>query len=334
MGATTAVASLLTYVLGYLAQTDGRIAIIIAVLLFGFLSLKGRLDTFARTGITQPEMSAVLIFLLSAFVVLPLLPNHFVDPWELVHPTRIWMLFVLITSVEFVSYIALRQLGGKWGTLFSGLLGGAVSATATTLTLAKRIREQPESLLLISGGIILAEVSSLLIQVIVLGVIAPTVFSQLVLYLAIPTVIGISSVAGIIVFSRGKSSPEQSVELALNNPISFKSAFQFTLLISIGLILIALGARWLGEVGVYATSALGGMASLRVVTFSVSELTSSGEIQLAVAALAILIAMTTNMLVKLFIIFRAGRTKLFLVCSLFFTLMLGGGFLALFLTHF
>ena len=76
------------------------------------------------------------------------------------------------------------------------------------------------------------------------------------------------------------------------------------------------------------------MASLRVVTLSVSELTSSGEIQITVAALAILIAMTTNMLIKLVIIFRAGRTRLLLVCALFFTLMLGGGFSALFLTHF
>lgn len=332
-GATTAVASLLTYILGYLAQTDGRIAIIIAVLLFGFLSLKGRLDSFARTGITQPEMSAVLIFLVSAFVILPLLPNHFVDPWELVHPTRIWMLFVIITSVEFCSYIALRQLGEKWGTLLSGLLGGVVSATATTLTLAKRMKEQPDTLLLVSGGIILAEVSSLLIQIIVLGVVAPTVFTHLVLYLAIPTVIGILSVAGLIFFRR-KDTLQQPVEIALSNPISFKSAFSFTLLISIGLILIALGARWLGPVGVYATSALGGMASLRVVTFSVSELTSSGEIQVAVAALGILIAMTTNMLVKLAIIFRAGRTKLLLVCALFFTLMLAGGFSALLLNHF
>jgi len=132
------VASLLIYILGYLAQTDGGIAIIIAVLLFGFLALKGRRDSFASTEITESEMSAVLIFLVSALVILPLLPNHFVDPWELIHTTRPWMLFVIITSVDFCSYIALRQLVGKWGTLLSGLLGGVVSTTATNLTLAKR----------------------------------------------------------------------------------------------------------------------------------------------------------------------------------------------------
>ena len=329
IGGTTAVAAMLTYVLGYVAQTDGKIAVVLAVLLFGFLSVKSRLHNFARTGITKNEMSAVLTFLISAFVILPLLPNHFVDPWELIHPTRIWMLFVIITGVEFCSYIALRQLGKKWGTLLSGLLGGAVSATATTLTLARRIKDQPQSLFLISSGIVLAEVSSLLIQVIVLGVIAPDVFVHLYLFLAGPAAIGILSAVGIAVFSR-QENDDPPVEISFANPISFKSTLSFALLISLGLILIALAARWFGTAGVFITSALGGVASLRVVTFSVSELTSAGDVSITVAALAILIAMTTNMFMKLVIISRAGQMKLVSVCALFFLLMLTGGVLVFF----
>jgi uncharacterized membrane protein (DUF4010 family) len=333
IGGTTAVAAMLTYVLGYLAQTDVKVAVVLAVLLFGFLSVKSRLHSFAQTGITKNEMSAVLTFLISAFVILPLLPNHFVDPWELIHPTRIWMLFVLITGVEFCSYIALRQLGKRWGTLLSGLLGGAVSATATTLTLARRIKDQPHSLFLISSGIVLAEVSSLLIQIIVLGVIAPDVFVHLYMFLAGPAAIGVLSAVGIAAFSRQENN-DPPVEISIANPISFKSTLSFALLISLGLILIALAARWFGSVGVYVTSALGGVASLRVVTFSVSELTSAGDISITVAALAILIAMTTNMLMKLVIIFRAGRMKLVSVCALFFLLMLVGGALVFFFNPF
>lgn len=333
VGGTSAVAAMLTYALGYLAQSDGRVAVVLAVLLFGFLSIKSRLHTFAQTGITRNEMSAALTFLISAFVILPLLPNHFVDPWQLIHPTRIWMLFVFVTGVEFCSYIALRKLGKSWGVLFSGLLGGAVSATVTTLTLARRIVEQPHSLLLISSGIVLAEVSSLLIQIIVLAVVAPDVFSEMYLYLAGPAVIGVASAVGISLFSRPDNSGAP-VDISLANPISIRSALRFTLLISLALVVIALAARWLGPAGVYATSALGGVASLRAVTFSVSELSSAGTVSTTVAALAILIAMTTNMMMKLVIIFRAGRLKLFLVCALFFVLMLIGGFLIFFFNLF
>jgi uncharacterized membrane protein (DUF4010 family) len=332
IGRTTAVAAMLTYVLGYVAQIDSKIAIVLAVLLFGVLSVKSYLHNFARTGITPQEMSAVQTFLVSAFVILPLLPNHFVDPWNLIHPTRIWMLFVLITGVEFCSYIALRQFGTKWGTLLSGLFGGAASATATTLTLARRTKEQADSILLISSGILLAEVSSLLIQIVVLAVIAPDSFIHLYVFLAVPAAIGALSAVGIAMFPR-KDDNGPPVNIPLANPISLKSAFSFALLISIGLILIALAARWIGPVGVYVTSALGGVASLRVVTFSVAELTSSGEISIFVAALAILIAMSTNMMVKLAIIFRAGRPKLLLVCALFFTIMLLGGVLIFFLNQ-
>ncbi len=327
---TSAVAAMLIYVLGYLAQFDSKIAVVLAVLLFGLLSVKRSLHSFARTGITKQEMSAALTFLVSAFVILPLLPNDFVDPWKLIHPTRIWLLFVLITGLEFCSYIALRQLGTKWGTLLSGLLGGAVSATATTLTLARRTKDQASSLFLITSGILLAEVSSLLIQIVVLGVIAPDVFIYLWAFLAIPAAVGTLLAVGIAVFQR-KENEEPPAEIPLSNPISVKSALSFALLISVGLIMIALAARWIGPVGVYLTSALGGVASLRVVTFSVSELTSSGEISTTVAAMAILIAMTTNMFMKLVIIYRAGRRKLLLFCTLFFTLMLLGGFLGFFL---
>jgi uncharacterized membrane protein (DUF4010 family) len=328
-GGTTAVAAMLTYTLGYLAQSDVKLAVVLAVLLFGLLSVKSRLHSFARTGITKNEMSAVLTFLVSAFVILPLLPNYFIDPWELIHPTRIWMLFVFITGVEFCSYIALRQLGRRWGTVLSGLFGGAVSATATTLTLARRIKDEPHSLLLLSGGIVLAEVSSLLIQIIVLAVVAPNVFVHLYLFLAGPAVIGALSAVGIAAFSRQENTVPP-VDVSLANPISLKSALRFALLISLGLILIALATRWFGSVGVYVTSAIGGIASLRAVTFSVSELASAGDVSTTVAALAILIAMATNMLMKLVIILRAGRMKLVLVCALFFLLMLIGGALLLF----
>ena len=329
VGATSAVAAMFTFALGYLTHTNGRVAVVLAVLLFGFLSIKSRLYNFAQSGITKNEMSAALTFLISAFVILPLLPNKFVDPWQLIHPTRIWMLFVFVTGVEFCSYIALRNLGRRWGMLLSGLLGGAVSATVTTLTLARRIVEQPQSLLLISSGIVLAEVSSLLIQIIVLAVVAPDVFSQLYLYLAGPAAIGVLGAVGIAAFYRSDDDGS-AVDISLANPVSIKSAVRFTLLISLSLIVIALAARWLGAAGVYATSALGGIASLRAVTFSVSELTSAGTFSISVAALAILIAMTTNMAVKLTIIFRAGRMKLFLVCVGFFLSMLIGGFLIFF----
>lgn len=330
VSATTAIAAILTFLLGFLAYTHNHISLILAVILFGFLALKARLHKFAQTGITQEEMRAALTFLISAFVILPLLPNDFIDPWQLIHPTRIWFLFVIIAGVEFSSYIVLRQLGTKWGLLITGLLGGFISATATTLSLAQRVKVQPDQVFLITSGIILAEVSSLLIQIVVLTVIAPSVASSLFLFLAIPALIGGISAISIAQW-RQKAKSTSEVELKIKNPISLKRTATFALFISAGLILIALATRLFGEVGVYITSALGGAVSLRIVTFSASELASSGEILLQTASISILIAMMVNMLVKLGLVYKAGGSRLCFLCALFFSLMLGGGVLIYFI---
>lgn len=324
-GATTAVAVVLTFILGYLANSNSQIALILTVIVFVLLAIKKQLRMYAQSGISEKEMNAVLTFLMSAFVILPLLPNEFVDPWKLIHPTRIWLLFVVIAGIEFASYIALRQVGTKLGLIITGLFGGFASATATTLTLARHAKNQPQALWLVTSGIILADVTSLLMQLVVLMVIAPEVSTSLALYLGIPALVGGLFVI-LITLYLGKMVEENTIELGIENPISLKKTISFALMISTGLVVIALAQRWFGEVGLYLTSALGGATSLRVVTFSVSELASSGEILIAMAAIAIIIAMAANMIVKLVLIQRAGGTKLFIICSLFFAGILASSF--------
>ncbi len=321
VGATTAVAVVLTFLLGYLANSNGHIALILTVIVFGVLAIKKYLHNFAQSGITDKEMNAVLTFLVSAFVILPLLPNDFVDPWNLVHPTRIWLLFVIIAAIEFASYIALRQIGQKLGLLVVGLFGGFASATATTLTLARRVKDQPKTILLISSGIVLADVSSLLMQMVVLMVIAPEVSVSLMPFLGIPAIAGGLIALSVALYSRQKVK-QNTIEINIENPISLKSTISFALMISAGLILIALAQRWFGDAGLYLTSALGGATSLRAVTFSVSELAASGEVLISVASVAIIIAMAANMIVKLIFIQRAGGVRLFMICSLFFAAIL------------
>jgi len=331
---TSCIAAFLIFVLGYMAYINAQLAIILGVLLFGILAVKSKLHDFARTGITKKEMSASLTFLLSAFVILPLLPNEFIDPWGLVQPTRIWLLFVLIAGVQFFSYIALRFIGNKWGTLLTGLFGGFVSATATTLSLALKVKDQPKSFAMITGGIILAEVSSLIIQLFVVSIIITEISIQLILLLAIPAAVGVLMALFFTIYStKNYSAENEVVDLKVANPISLKSTLTFAFLISLGLIIIALAARYLGTNGVYVSSALGGFASLRVVTFSVSELLNTGEMLMSVASVSILLAMSTNMIVKLFIIKRAGSTKLFVVSSICFVLMLASGFVFHFWYH-
>ena len=325
IGATTAVAAILTFILGYMTNFNPHLALILTIFVFGFLAVRKQLRSFAQTGITEKEMNAALTFLVSAIVVLPLLPDRFIDPWQLIHPTRIWFLFVVIAGIEFASYIMLKQTTMRLGFILTGLMGGFVSATAVTLNLAKKMNESTNMLWVLSGSIVLADIASLFMQIVVIAIIAPSVALTLSPFFIAPILIGLL-IAFVSILSVKANESTMREEMVLNNPISLKSTLTFALLISGGLILITVAQKLLGDVGVFITSALGGIASLRVVTFSVSELASSEAIQLSIAALAIVIGMTTNIIFKLFLVQRAGGAKLFLTCTMYFTLMLLGSY--------
>ena len=72
-----------------------------------------------------------------SFLLLPLLPNRRIDPWDSVNPYQIWLLAILVAGVSFVGYIAVRAFGDRLGVLMTAVAGGLASSTAPTLAFAR-----------------------------------------------------------------------------------------------------------------------------------------------------------------------------------------------------
>ena len=72
---------LLTFALGFLSQSEPRLAAMLGVIVAGVLWLKQRIHAFAHQGLTDQEVKAALGFLVIALVILPLLPARAIDPW-------------------------------------------------------------------------------------------------------------------------------------------------------------------------------------------------------------------------------------------------------------
>jgi uncharacterized membrane protein (DUF4010 family) len=159
--------------------------------------------------------------LVIAFVILPLLPNHYIDPWSLINPTKIWVLFVLISGVEFGAYIAGRALGGGSGIILVGLFGGLVSATTTTLNLAARTRKTHSPGRLVVSSIVLAEVASMLMQLITLHTIAPIASTKLSMILIAPCLLGLIIAVGLLTLRKnGSTRQAKTINLNLDNPLN------------------------------------------------------------------------------------------------------------------
>ncbi len=296
VGTTTEFAAIVTFVLGFLARDDTGLAIMLAVVTLAMLALKPRIHEFARAGITQQELSASLTLLVIAFVVLPLLPDHPIDPWGLVHPARLWLVIVLIAGVGFGGYVAVRAFGPRWGLPLAGLAGGFVSSTAATLSLSQRARDDRGIAGPAAVGIVLANVASASAQVGIVAIIAPTLLGPVLPVLGLPILVGLSASA-IAWLATSRESDSGSFELG--NPLAFRATVTFGGMLAVILVVVTIASRLFGAAGVLVTAALGGTTDVHAVTLAVSNLFEVGELEASRAAFAVLLAFTANMAVKL-----------------------------------
>jgi uncharacterized membrane protein (DUF4010 family) len=137
MGLTSEVALLITFILGSLAMAGyaglaAAGAVAVALLLNLKQSLHGALHR-----LSEAELSGTLKLLFISLVLLPALPNQGYGPWQAFNPYIIWWMVVLIASIGFAAYVAIRLVGTRHGLLITALLGGVVSSTAMTVTLAR-----------------------------------------------------------------------------------------------------------------------------------------------------------------------------------------------------
>ena len=143
LSATTPVAMLLTLVLGAFAA-HGNITLALSAAVVGavLLDLKPTLHGWLRL-IDHRELTASLQLLVLSMVILPYLPNTGLGPYAALNPYQLWWAVILIAGLSLTGHFAMRITGAQRGVLWTGILGGLASSTATTLALARYAREQP-----------------------------------------------------------------------------------------------------------------------------------------------------------------------------------------------
>lgn len=309
-GVTTEFTGMTVFTLGYLADTDPRMAIIIAVILLVLLSVKERMSQFVTTGFEEKEMSAATKFLVIAFVVLPLLPDQPIDPWGFIVPAKMWLLFVLIAGIEFFSYLILRRMGQRWGFAMTGFLGGLASATATSITLASRAKGRGDTVMMATiSGLVLAEVASLFTQLLLVLGLAPEFSAQLAPLLVTPMIVGLFCVFLIHNMS-DKTEIPADVQTEIGNPLTLRRTFKLALTLSSAIIIVHLAALAFQEKGVYLTSLFGGTISVRAVVLALSDLATKSAVSVHVVGFSMILAFIANITAKMILISRAGSARL------------------------
>ncbi|HEX5041525.1 MAG TPA: DUF4010 domain-containing protein [Candidatus Polarisedimenticolaceae bacterium] len=297
-GFTTEVAGMVVFALGVLAHHDPALAVMLAVLTLALLASKSQIHHFARAGIEEAEVTAAVVVLVLAFVVLPLLPDRHVDPWKLVNPFRLWLIFVLINALSFAGYVAVRLLGPRRGFPAWGGLAGLVSSTAATVALSHRAGEGA-SLGPIAAGIVLANAGSAAAQLLVAGVAAPSMLAPVLPVIAAPVAVALAAAWVGPRLPGWSGGGKEAGDVPLSSPIALKPSALFAVIIAVVLVASSLASRLLGPRGAILATVAGGAADVHAATLAAVTLASSGSMPSQGAVLAILGAFLANMTVKL-----------------------------------
>jgi hypothetical protein len=100
-----------------------------------FLAWKLELQKFAG-GLTLEEIRSAVLLGLLGFVIYPVIPDRFVDPWQLINPRAAWVIVIVIAGFGFANYVLLKLYGTR-GVYLSAFLGGLVNSTAAAAELAR-----------------------------------------------------------------------------------------------------------------------------------------------------------------------------------------------------
>ena len=136
-GLTSEVAAIAVFLLGAMVVVgEPELAVALGVVTSAVLAYKQPLHGAVQR-LDAQDLFAGLKLLIASFIVLPLLPDTAVDPWQAINPYRLWLLVILISALSLAGYVAVRWLGSTHGSAVTGLAGGLVSSTATTLSFAR-----------------------------------------------------------------------------------------------------------------------------------------------------------------------------------------------------
>lgn len=307
-GTTTEVSVILSFLLGMLVMTEWlEVGVALSVIVALLLSLKGTLHEVARR-MSWQDLRHTLEFALVAAVVLPILPNRTVDPLGVINPSQIWLLVVFVSGIGFGGYVLMKVLGASTGIGLTGLLGGIVSSTATTLSFSTNSKSNPGLSRQFAQAIVLASTVMFPRVAVILLVVYPAVLRVIALPYAAMLLAGVAAV--LILRPRHDAETERGEEVGLDNPLRLSTAIIFGLVFAFVLVVVKLAQDYLGDTGVYLASMLTGLTGVDAITLSVARLASQGDLGLNVAGSAIVIASVMNTIAKAGIAIGAGTPEL------------------------
>jgi uncharacterized membrane protein (DUF4010 family) len=279
-------------------QLAAGTAVVVTVL----LNLKPTLHRWVAA-LSEIELRAVLRLLVISLVILPVLPDQGYGPYQALNPRTIWLFVVLLSTLSFIGYLAIRILGPRRGYLATGFFGGLVSSTATTAALARLGRRDPSQTLAMAAGIAIAN------AVMAIRMIVVTALFNMKLAIAAAWPLGCAAVAAaalaILLWRRSAAIPShtETKPIEVENPFDIGPALRLAAVLAVVLVLAKFLEERYGENGIQVLAAIAGLVDVDAITLTVAR---DADTAMAAAVASLLIAALANTIFKAVLLGWAG----------------------------
>jgi uncharacterized membrane protein (DUF4010 family) len=260
-------------------------------------------------------------FALITCIILPVVPNETYGPLGVINPYEIWLMVVLIVGISLGGYVIYKFFGMNAGMLLAGLLGGAISSTATTMSYARRAAMDPQASL--AAAIVIMIASSVVYLRVLLEISAvsmaflPRAAGPIAVMLALSLLP--VSVLWWRVRNYSKKMPEQG------NPTELKSAVGFALLYGFVRLTLAAAREYWGDQGLFAVAVLSGLTDMDAITLSTAQMVEQELVDPNRGWRLIITATVANLLFKVGMVAVVGSRRLLALIAGAFAIPVFGG---------
>lgn len=320
-GLTSEIAMLVMFAIGAITMSGHRmIAVVIAGSVMVLLQGKKTLHQLVHK-IGENDLREIARLVLIGLVILPLLPNRSFGYEGVLNPFAIWLMVVLIVGISLAAYLASKFFGHARGAAISGVLGGLISSTATTASVARR-SQKPQShaqsltvITLISAAVVFVRVIA---EVMIVGPhVVETVLPPL---LAMMTLAGVVAVAAYRLMMKSELQPAEEPP-----PSELKGAVLFGLLYVLVLFAVSFAKEHFGQAGLFAVAAISGLTDMDAITLSTASLSNAGQLDAATAWRVIMTGGLANILFKAVLVLGMGSRALIKPVLMGFSAIFIGG---------
>lgn len=317
-GLTTEFAAGIIYCLAFISHSHLTLSAVLGPFVALVLFSKIQLHQFSYD-IKTKELESSLLLIFATVCIISLVPDKPLDPWGLFNLRKFGILVLILGGLEFLSYLLIKLLGEKKGTLIVGFLGGLVSSTAVLLSNSKKAKNDPQHWDSALISTIAAKLAAGIELLIIVAAISKTLLLTILPPISAALTVGLIGLGSIL---KIKSPNLKSDSLVLKSPLDWKGVFRLSILLAAILAVISAAKHLFGDQASFLVSFITGLFELHGVSLANATMFSHEKISLSVAALNIILAFNASLIAKTFISWSICKNNFSKNLSFLFALMI------------